>query len=271
MKDFTWTLNATFAHIIDNRVVALAPGVDQITYSGGAAFNGITTPTVVHQVGQPWGMLVGGGKTYIDGSVVLDANGMYVKTENVKFGSVLPDFTGGFQNSFTYKGLVLNINIDYQQGGKYFSLSDMFGSFSGLTARTAEINDKGKNIRDAVADGGGVHVVGVDANKNKVDMYVEAQDYFHGMVGNNVFDEFIYDLTFMKLRELSLGYQLPVNRWGNLSKTIQSASVAIVGRNLWLISSSTKDFDPSEISAQYGENGQLPGTRSLGFNLKIGF
>jgi len=74
----------------------------------------------------------------------------------------------------------------------------MWGSFSGLTARTAVLNDRGVPIRDRVADGGGIHVVGVDANKSPVDMYVEAQDYFHSMVNNNVYDEFIYDLTFVK-------------------------------------------------------------------------
>ena len=102
-------------------------------------------------------------------------------------------------------------------------------------------------------------------------MYVEAQDYFHGMVSNNVFDEYIYDLTFVKMRELSLGYRLPVEKWGSLSKTFQSATFALVARNPWLIYSTTKDFDPAEISNVYGENGQLPATRSLGFNLKIGF
>ena len=271
LKDFTWSLNASFAQIIHNEVVKLADGVDQINFSGGANFGGITTPLAVHQVGQPWGMIIGGGKTYIDGKVVLDAGGGYVKSENVKFGSVLPEFTGGVQNSFTYKGVVLNINIDYQKGGKFFSLSDMWGSFSGLTARTAGLNDKGKPIRDAVSDGGGVHVVGIDANKSAVDMYVEAQDYFHGMVSNNVFDEFIYDLTFVKMREVSLGYRLPIQKWGSLSKAIQSATFALVARNPWLIHSSTRDFDPSEISNQFGENGQLPATRSLGFNLKLGF
>jgi hypothetical protein len=196
---------------------------------------------------------------------------MYVKSENVKFGSVLPQYTGGVQNTFTYKNFVLNVNIDFQYGGKFFSLSDMWGSFSGLTARTAVLNDKGNPIRDAVADGGGIHMVGVDANKNSVDMYVEAQDYFHTMVTNNVFDEFIYDLTFVKLRELSLGYRLPVQKWGFTNKWLQNATLSVVSRNPWLIYRSTKDFDPSEISSVFGENGQYPGTRSLGVNLKLGF
>jgi hypothetical protein len=271
MKDFSWDINAAFSKILRNRVDELAEGVDQINVSGGVNFSGITTPFVVHQVGQQWGMLIGGGKTYTeDGQVVLDEQGHYVKSENVRFGSVLPEFTGGVQNSFSYKGFVLNVNIDYQKGGKFFSLSDMWGSFSGLTARTAVLNDRGIPIRDEPSAGGGIHVVGVDANKNKVDMYVDAQDYFHSMVNNNVYDEFIYDLTFVKMREVSIGYRLPVEKW-NLTKTIQNATFSLIARNPWLIYSKTRDFDPSEISSTYGENGQFPGTRSLGFNLKVGF
>jgi len=270
-RDFSWNINAVFNKIIDNKVIEIGPDVNQLTLSSGATFNGITTPTAVHQTGQPWGMIVGGGKTYLDGQVVLDEDGHYVKADNVRFGSVLPEFTGGVQNSLTYKNFILNVNIDFQKGGKFFSLSDMWGTYSGLTARTAVLNDKGNSIRDAVADGGGVHVVGVDVNKNKIDMYVEAQDYFHSMVSNNVFDEFIYDLTFVKMREVSLGYQLPVAKWGGVSKIVQNASISLVARNPWLIYSSTNDFDPSEISNVFGENGQFPGTRSLGFNLKVGF
>jgi hypothetical protein len=191
--------------------------------------------------------------------------------QNKKFGTVLPDYTGGIQNSFSYKNFVLNINVDFQSGGKFFSLSDMWGAYSGLTARTAAVNDKGHNIRESVANGGGVHVVGIDANKNKIDMYVEAQDYFHNMVGLNAYDEFIYDLSFVKLRELSFGYRLPVEKFKFASRWLQTATLSVVGRNLWLIHSSTDDFDPSEISNTFGENGQFPGTRSIGVNLKLGF
>ncbi|MES2880785.1 MAG: SusC/RagA family TonB-linked outer membrane protein [Bacteroidota bacterium] len=270
-KNFTYTINAAFSKIVDNKVVELAPGIDQIAVSSGATFNGITTPIVVHQVGQQWGMLVGGGKKYIDRLPVVDASGNFVKEENKKFGSVLPDFTGGVQNSISYKGFILNVNIDYQRGGKFFSLSDMWGSYSGLLARTATVNDKGNPIRDAVADGGGVKVVGLTENKTPVSLYMDAQTYFHSMVGANVYDDFIYDLTFVKLRELSVGYKLPVQKWGSISKHIQSAALSLVARNPWLIYASTRDFDPSEISNTYGENGQFPGTRSIGFNLRLGF
>ncbi|MCB0710686.1 MAG: hypothetical protein KDC15_15035, partial [Chitinophagaceae bacterium] len=183
-----------------------------------------------------------------------------------------PDYTGGVQNTITFfKNFVANINIDYQVGGKFFSLSDMWGAYSGLTARTAVLNDKGNPIRDDVADGGGVHVFGVDETTGKdVDMYVNAKDYFSGMVSRNVFNDFIYDLTFVKLRELSIGYKLPVDKMG-LSKFLNNATFSITARNPWLIYAKTKDFDPSEITSIYGEDGQYPGTRSFGFNLKLGF
>ncbi|HEX8315051.1 MAG TPA: SusC/RagA family TonB-linked outer membrane protein [Flavisolibacter sp.] len=271
--NLSYNINAAFSRIIDNKVVELAPGIDQIAVSGGsgASFSGIITPAVVHQVGQQWGMLIGGGKKYIDGLPVVDASGNFIKEENKKFGSVLPDYTGGVQNSFSYKGFTLNVNIDFQHGGKFFSLSDMLGSYSGLLARTATVNDKGNPIRDAVADGGGVKVVGVTENKVPVSLYMDAQTYFHSMVSANVYDDFIYDLTFVKMREVSLGYKLPLQKWGSISKHIQSASISLVARNPWLIYATTRDFDPSEISNTYGENGQFPGTRSFGFNLRLGF
>jgi len=187
------------------------------------------------------------------------------------FGSVLPDFTGGIQNQFTiFKDFTLNVNIDFQVGGKFVSLSQQWGSFSGLTARTATVNDKGNPIRDAVADGGGVHVEGVNADGQPVDYYVEAQDYFHNNYYNKTFDDYIYDLTFVKLREVSFGYNIPLNKIG-LEKYLQRANLSIVARNPLLIYAKTKDFDPSEISAVVGESGQFPGTRGLGFNLTVGF
>jgi hypothetical protein len=269
---FDWTVNAAFNRIFDNKVVELAPGVEQITLSGGTNFSAITNPFVVHQTGQQWGMLIGGGKTYnADGKLVVNEDGSFVKSENVRFGSVLPDYTGGIQNSFSFKGFTLNVNIDFQKGGKFFSLSDMFGSYSGMTARTAVLNDKGNPIRDNVADGGGVHVVGVTPDGKPVDTYVRAQFYFHSMVDNNVFDDFIYDLTFVKMRELSLGYQIPVKKLGGVSRYVQNATLSFMARNPWLIYSQTKDFDPSEISNTYGENGQFPGTRSYGVNLRLRF
>ncbi len=140
-----------------------------------------------------------------------------------------------------------------------------------MTARTAVLNDKGNPIRDALADGGGVHVFGVDNTGRPVDYYVDAQNYFHSLYDRRAFDPYVYDLTFVKLREVSIGYKLPVEKWGFTRKWAQRAELSLVSRNLILIYASTDDFDPSEISNLSGEAGNLPGTRGFGANLRIGF
>lgn len=271
-KNFQWDVNATFSKLIENVVLAIAPGVDRLTTSGGAAFGGITPPVTVNAVGQQWGQMFGGGVQRINGQPVLDASGLPVKNPDlVYFGSVLPDYTGGIQNTFSiFKNFLINVNIDYQVGGKFFSLSDMWGSYSGLLARTATLNDRGFSIRDDPSAGGGLKVTGVDDTGKPVEYYVPAQDYFQSLVSRNIFDDYIYDLTFVKLRELSIGYRIPVSKL-KVGKYIQNATLSIVSRNPWLIYAKTRDFDPSEINSVYGEDGQLPGTRSIGVNLRIGF
>ena len=77
-------------------------------------------------------------------------------------------------------------------------------------------------------------------------------------------------MSYVKLRELSFGYKLPVEKLG-IGKYVKTAVFSVVSRNPWLIWSKDKGFDPSEISNVYGEDGQLPGTRSVGVNLKLGF
>lgn len=268
MDNFRWEINATWGRLLENKVVSIAPGIDRISVEG---VWGSTAPYMVHQVGKNWGQIYGNGIKRIEGQPVLNSSGFYVGDPNVYFGSVLPDYTGGVQNTFQIlKDFTVNVNIDYQKGGKFVSLSDMWGSYSGLTARTATANDKGNPIRDAVADGGGIHVFGVDDQGKSVDYYVEAQDYFHNLYNNRAFDEFVYDLTFIKMRELSIGYNIPVNKL-KINNWAQRATFSLVARNPFLIYAKTADMDPSEISNVSGETGNFPGTRSFGFNLRVGF
>ncbi|WP_153796647.1 SusC/RagA family TonB-linked outer membrane protein [Foetidibacter luteolus] len=270
LKNFAWEINATWGYLLDNKVVSIAPGLTDRTTSIDAVW-GTTMPYLVHQAGMQWGQIFGNGIKRINGQPQITDAGAYVNDPSVYFGSVLPQYTGGVQNSFyILKNFIVNVNLDYQVGGKFVSLSDMWGSYSGLTKRTATINDKGNPIRDAVADGGGVHVFGVDADGKPKDVYVEAQDYFHGLYNNKTFDPYIYDLTFLKLREVSFGYDIPVKKIG-FDKVVNKAVFSLVARNPWLIYAKTKDFDPAEISAETGESGQFPGTRGWGFNLRVSF
>ncbi len=277
-ENFTWDITATWGRILRNEVVSISPD-SSVTrlISGGGSYTPFTGSTAgyaawtVSEIGQPWGQLHGTGIKRIDGKPVLNPDGTFIAEQDVNFGSVLPKYTGGVQNSLTvFKNFMINVNIDYSWGGKFFSLSDYWGSYSGLTAKTAAVNDRGHSVRDAVEDGGGIHVFGVDETGKDYDVYMDAKDYYQQFPNSKISEKSVYDLSYVKMREFSIGYRLPMDRI-NIGKYIKSATFSVIARNPWLIYSKTKDFDPSEISGISGEDGQFPGTRSLGFNLKLGF
>ncbi|MDB5131368.1 MAG: TonB-linked outer membrane protein SusC/RagA family [Mucilaginibacter sp.] len=271
-SNFSWNINLSYSNLLEDKVVELSTkyGITQVI-AQQLAFSA-EMPYMVHKTGMEWGQLFGKGILRNSAGVpILDAHGFYQTNPSVYFGSVLPKHTGGMQNQFTIlKNIAVNFNIDYQVGGKFASLSDAFGSFSGLTARTAGLNDKGNPVRDNVADGGGIHMTGVDASGKPVSTYVSAYDYYHNNFNNGANDEFIYDLTFVKLREVGISYRIPVQKLG-ISKFIKNATFQLNAHDLLLLYAKTKDFDPSQISSISGENGNLPGTRGFGFNLRVGF
>jgi TonB-linked SusC/RagA family outer membrane protein len=275
-NNFTWEIIKNFAWLLNNKVSDFPQGQDQLLLAGGAF--GTRFARAFQEKGQDWGQLIGGGiARTTDGLPLLDADGLYVRDIDAgapatHYGSIVPKVTGGIINTFNYKNFIFNFNIDYQVGGEFFSLSEQWGNYSGLLKATAATNDKGWNVRDNVADGGGVHVVGISVvdQRTPVDMYVDAQTYFHQFYNAQIAEPYVHSLTFVKLREVSLGYQIPVQKW-KIGKVFKGATATIVARNPWLIYRETDSFDPSEISAVQGEDGQYPGTRSLGFNLKFNF
>ena len=273
-KNLNWDISTTFGYSIKNPVVDIfGVPTGRVLLAGGSF--GTRFARAFQEKGKDWGQLIGGGiKRNAEGKMVINpASGAYDVDADKHWGSVLPKYTGGFINTLNYKNLMLTVSFDYQIGGKFFSLSEMWGNFSGLLDETAAINDKGKNIRDAVANGGGVHVVGVSSvdEKTVVDKYVEAQDYFHQFYYGTIAEPFIHDLTFLKVREASLSYRIPVKNLGKIGKNLQGATFSVTARNPWIIYRESKNFDPSEISGVQGEDGQLPSVRSIGASLKLSF
>ncbi|WPU99360.1 SusC/RagA family TonB-linked outer membrane protein [Mucilaginibacter sp. cycad4] len=273
-NSFSWNISTNFARN-KSKVLELAPGI-QTYYLGGADYSSATgttayAPGVWAIVGGEYGQIRGRGIQRINGQPVIDpATGLYAFQDNMNFGSVLPQFTGGMVNTFKYKNFSLNFTVDFSKGGKYFSLSDLWGGFSGLYQYTAGNNDKGRPLRDPVADGGGVHVKGVDKNGAPVDMYVDAIDYYDGNGANKINEMHIFDLSYVKLREANIGYTFNLKGTA-ANKFIQNLTISAFGRNLWLIYTKNRNFDPSEFVNAYGESGQLPPSRTLGLTLKAGF
>ena len=102
---------------------------------------------------------------------------------------------------------------------------------------------------------------------------VSAEKYWQAIASNSIAEEFIYNASFIKLRELSIGYTFPKSILGN--KTVKGLSVSLVGRNLWTILKHTDNIDPE--AAYNNSNGQglelngYPATRSIGFNVNVKF
>jgi TonB-linked SusC/RagA family outer membrane protein len=276
MKNFSW--DAVF-NIARNRskIVELYPGTNVYAY-GSTSYSSVTS-FLNSYVGKPFGSLV--GKAYqrdsATGMILLGANNMPLYTDATHdFGSVLPDFTGGFMNTFRIFGFELSAMIDFQYGGQFFSRSKMLLVKTGMDPMTAAVNENGMNVRDPVASGGGVHVVGISAaTKQLVDTYVDARAYYRNVLGTHVYEEWLYDASYIKLREIRIGYTFYKEKLGRLP--FKSVTVAAIARNPAMIwQKAPKGLDPSELSTgsqsiSWYESGQANTVRSYGFNLNLNF
>ena len=195
---------------------------------------------------------------------------IYEKNVEKQVGNFQPDFTGGFSTNLRYKNFRLTAKFDFSVGGQIVSWTNMWGAGSGLSARTAELNDKGVNVREPISKGGGVRVDGVDKDGNAVVAYMNAYQYYHEL-SNIDLDEWIYDRTYVKMRELSLSYDFPKNLLKKAGIGLNDASISFVANNPWLIYSACPNVDPSESGSNYIEGGQAAATRSFGFTVKLGF
>lgn len=246
--------------------------LDVNTYSGVSVY-------LKSFVGQPFGSLV--GKAYqrdsATGKILLGSNNLPLYTEaNYNFGSVLPDYTGGLQNTFRVYGFDISAMIDYQFGGQFFSWSQMLAVKTGMAEMTAALNDNGKNVRDPLGEGGGVKVTGVSATtKQDVTAYVDARAYYRTTLGTHVYEEWLYDASYIKLRELRIGYTFQKTTLPRLP--FKSVTLALIARNpamLW--QKAPQGIDPSELSTggsaiSWLETGNLNTVRSYGINLNINF
>ncbi len=267
-NNFNWDLNANFA-TNKNKIVELYPGVDNFQF-GSFGYVGTPLIRVERRVGKAWGEIVTGGiKREASGNKIIDDDGFPVSEEGHNMGTFVPKLTGGLTSTFVYKGFSAGFSMDFQVGGKLFSVTEGNLEGSGLAETTAGLNDKGNPKRDAVANGGGILIQGVRASDGKPNTtYIDPQEYYEGHIPY-AWEERTHDATYLKLREVSLGYSLPVKF---ISKFKASrASLSLIARNPWLIYSKIKGIDPSESAGNWIEGGQLPGTRTIGLNLKITF
>ena len=279
-RDFSWDIRVNWTKN-NNKVVALfgeSKNLPLGNFQGGVSLNA--------PLNEPYGQLW--GRTWVideaTGQRVVGANGRYVMTTttNNKIGNINPDWIGGVSNTLKYKDLSLSFLVDVRQGGDVFSLDMYYGLATGIYPESAKLNDLGNPSRDpvlldangnALPNSGGIIVPGVTAdgkpNTKRVANGFGTYGYSYNPQAN-----FVYDASYVKLREVALTYSLPESIFKN-QKIFQGADVSVFGRNLWIIHKNMPYSDPEEnLSAgniQGYQSGAYPTTRTIGVNLKLKF
>ncbi|SKB93507.1 SusC/RagA family TonB-linked outer membrane protein [Dyadobacter psychrophilus] len=260
---FSWEVSLNYARN-RNKVVELAEGLTTYTL---ATQRGMTSEA---RVGESYGTFYGVGFLKSpDGQVVYGANGLPVTASNQKLGNVQPDWIGGMLNTFNYKGFSLSALVDVRIGGDIYDEGTGTARWTGQYAETALGREEGvigKGVRE---------VTGADGSKSFVpnDIIVTANQLYGYSNPRNYHESAIFDASYVKLREVSLGYSISPAFLKRIK--IQSAKLSVVGRNVWMIFKNTPHIDP-EIDAK-GANGQgfgygeLPSSRSVGMNLALSF
>ncbi|MCQ4141199.1 MULTISPECIES: SusC/RagA family TonB-linked outer membrane protein [unclassified Chryseobacterium] len=259
--NFKWDIDVNWSKN-QNEVISLNGDSQNYllaSYQGGVSLNA--------RVGEAFGALVGSDYVYLNGEKVINpSTGRYLTNPNQVIGNITPDWIGGIRNSFNYKGLSLSFLIDVKHGGDVFSTDMYYGLATGLYEETA-VGD----YRTA-----GVINPGVNPNGQVNTTPTAAPDTFGNVDGYRRMpnSRFVYDASYVKLREASIGYSLPKSILANTS--FQEVKISLVGRNLWIIHKNLPYADPETgtgngLASKGNSIGVLPTTRDLGINVTLKF
>jgi outer membrane receptor protein involved in Fe transport len=230
------------------------------------------TVRIKHIVGQPYGMIT--GQTQLrdpaTGLLVYDSSGTPMPDQSYTIiGKGVPDFTGGINNSFTWKDLNLTFLIDFKSGGDIYSGTNVRMTQAGFTKQTL-LGREGEAplvITGVVDDGSGSY-----KPFTKTLTPGEAANYW-GNLGDRAAEKFIYDASFVKLRQVTLGYTLPKSLFAKTP--VQSLMVSFVARNLAILYKNVDNIDPESSYTSSNSQGLdyfgFPATRTYGFNLRATF
>jgi len=260
-EDARWDLTLNWA-TNQNEVIELDEDLGLESFTLGSTPFG---PDVVARVGEPYGTLFGSGYEYDDdGNIILDSNGIPITSAPKALGSYTPDWTGGLQTSFSYKSFRMSASLSGQKGGNIYSVTNMFGMYSGLVEETVE-----GDIREVGVVPDGVFE-NADGEMEKWTGRVDPNAFsISGFFGNNEANTF--DATHIKLESVSIAYTLP-GVWFDRTP-IRNLTVQLQGSNLATLYKRTPHFDPatalSSSNVQGVEAGQIPPQRTYGISLNM--
>ncbi len=288
-KNFSWDASVNFTSN-RNRVVSLAPGLNEITIASQFGYLG-STVTQRWVVGQPAGGLYGTSfaryyGNQVDDRISLGKNlpyliantgslaGFPVRDLNQRLiGNSLPKSIWGINNSFTYKQFNLSFLFDIRSGFQRYNQLSNFMSAFGIAKYTEDRNDS--KVFDGVTSNGQPNTQTVWLGQGIGPDARNYTDGFYRLIHRGVSENFVEDAGWVRLRTLSLSYNFPASLLRNF-KLIKGASFTLTGNNLWLKTNFT-GFDPENSSTSADSNADgfagfsYPGVRSFFASINVNF
>lgn len=273
---FNWDFVANFTRI-RGYVLELTEGLDTYTLTGR---NGAY---IQARVGERMGNLYGAGFARVEdpaspyfGQIIHNTSGTPITDPTLKNqGNYNPDWMLGLQNNLSYKGLSLGFLLDFRYGGIVVSRTKTIGSTSGQLEETLFGRENGYDLN---LEGNGIISEGVIENADGSfipnTIKITSRNWHNRYYERDNVEAAKYDATFLKLREVTIGYTVPKSVLGKMP--IQDVKISLVGRNLALWTENPH-FDPETLSMGGGtlipgvEDMSFPSTRSVGFNLNVKF
>lgn len=298
-RDLRWDVRANFAWN-KNTVVKLAEGIDQITHTNwdnGSAY-------LYSKLGEPAGDIYALAPKQDDkGNYIIREDGFYQLTDKpVKVGNAMPKMVGGFATTFSYKNFVLDASFDYRIGGAVMNMPYQYMMGQGAIKESLDYHDgEGKGLtyyfdanRNVVPFTGsagpngeriydnGVILQGVKADGSANTTMIPGDQLAYWTYNWGGYDPTdvtyyshgVFDNTYVKCRELSIGYNLPKSI---LSKVkCKSLMVSVFGRNLFYVYKNMPMLDAEAADGtswitQASLGGSTTTTRSVGISLRASF
>ncbi|MEQ9261671.1 MAG: SusC/RagA family TonB-linked outer membrane protein [Owenweeksia sp.] len=265
----TWSVSANYSNN-DNELISLNNGLDKVSLGGLSTIGFFAVP------GQPLGVYEYSVPETEPGTgnIVVDANGVPVASTTKRLeGNAQYDYILGLTNRLGYKGITLAATVDIRQGGLMFSRTADINNFTGNGVKTT-FNDRKpwivpNSVQKVEGDDGVTRYI---ENTTAIDQQHQ-DDYYRA---DALDSEYLIDKSYVKLREVVLGYRIPQKLLNNTA--FASLSVSIFGRNLLMWRPVDNQFvDPETttfgngIEADFGEFSANPSARTYGVGLKASF
>ena len=268
-NNFSWETTVNWSKNT-NKIVALNGDIKRLELYQAEGDEVIVVADVNGSYGDMWGK---GFVYHENGKPIVDENGVPLTSDLKKLGSVMPDWFGSINNSFTYKNFNFAFLIDCKWGGNIYSRTNQDGWATGALTSTVGLNAKGMPVRDPLDQGGGYLFDGVfkDGKPNNVYKYLD--DFrWDGFARG---ERWLYDASYVKLRQVALSYQIPQTLTRKVG--LNQVEVSAFARNVAILYKKSENFDPEVAnrgaaqSSQGSEYAAPPSARNIGFRVKIVF